>query len=568
MVINNGGNFLVYGSTKTPFVTATADVSSGATSVSVVSTAALHWSINDLITIDTEAVRITSLGAGTINFAPAVGHTHLAATPAVVSDLSRNVLIESSGTTITVNSAYLRNLVGNTSSFNVNYGEFAYLGKSSCGTADCGVSFDGASVLGSLSSSTFHNGNMGIFLNGSSNITLTGNVMYGNASQGIYAPSSQNVTISNGAAFVDGNGVYFWNTSNSTISGNYYSGNDNGVDLDNGSNGNLVTGNHMYSNTFNGVAVVGTSSNDTISSNTVNSNGSVGILNLQGATNNFSSNVVYNNANFGLYFATGTNNTISGNTISTNTNGGMYLYNSSSNTLSGNINYSNTSYGMWVLKSTGVVVTNDRLGYDANFNSFPNIGAEIFIDSTTSASSLTLYATQVNPFVGISTAGFSQTAAYLISYNQNFATGTVRIYGDYAVSGSTFTLDYGVATYTGSGDMNRQKQLLFGASNPSYNNGRSKIEIASNAGFHAVGISTGPTLIDMLGGSTYYTFVASGAFTLSYSSISHTDENGIQLTGSGGIVMDHSTFDQAGSGTSQSLEHLHDREFAHQHRHV
>ena len=113
-------------------------------------------------------------------------------------------------------------------------------------------------------------------------------------------------------------------------------------------------------------------------------------------------------------------------------------------------------------------------------------------------------------------------------------------------------------TIAASSDSFTQKNLLMGPSSvtgSAWNNntGRSRIQIAIGAGFHAVGISTAPTLIDMLAsGSTYFTFVDSGAFTISYSSISHTDENGIQLLGSGGIVMSSSTFDRAGSGTSHA----------------
>src|SRR5207302_2001717 len=114
------------------------------------------------------------------------------------------------------------------------------------------------------------------------------------------------------------------------------------------------------------------------------------------------------------------------------------------------------------------------------------------IDSTVPTSSnLTLYAAQINPAVGISTSGFSQTGAYLISYNQNYATGTVRIYGDYTVSGSTLTLDYAAQTYAGAGDTNRQKSLYVGAANTTFNNGRSKITIDNTGGFKLLGDPAG-----------------------------------------------------------------------------
>src|SRR6185437_14880031 len=79
------------------------------------------------------------------------------------------------------------------------------------------------------------------------------------------------------------------------------------------------------------------------------------------------------------------------------------------------------------------------------------------------------------------------------------------------------------------------------------------IEIDSSGGFHAVGVSTAPTLITMLpGAGTYYTFVDSGAFTVQYASFTNFDENGIWLSGSGPFSVNNSTFDYAGSGMSST----------------
>ena len=81
---------------------------------------------------------------------------------------------------------------------------------------------------------------------------------------------------------------------------------------------------------------------------------------------------------------------------------------------------------------------------------------------------------------------------------------------------------------------------------------RSKIEIASGAGFHAVGqsVSANPTLIDMMpGGGTYYTFVDSGAFTIQYASMTNMDESGVQIYFSSGVFsINDSTFDYSGNG--------------------
>src|ERR1019366_1653367 len=76
-----------------------------------------------------------------------------------------------------------------------------------------------------------------------------------------------------------------------------------------------------------------------------------------------------------------------------------------------------------------------------------------------------------------------------------------------------------------------------------------------NAGFSAQGQAGSPTTITMLGGSTYYTFVDSGVFTVSYASFTYMDESGIQLFGGAGAgpwAIGNSTFDYPGSGQSST----------------
>src|SRR5262249_44060100 len=69
----------------------------------------------------------------------------------------------------------------------------------------------------------------------------------------------------------------------------------------------------------------------------------------------------------------------------------------------------------------------------------------------------------------------------------------------------------------------------------------------SGAGFSAQGSASSPTTITMLGGSTYYTFVDSGVFTIQHASFTFMDESGIQLSGSGPFSINNSTFDYVGN---------------------
>ena len=77
--------------------TATATASSGVGSVNV-NTPITGWAVGDLITVDTEAVTITSISGGNISFAPNLAWSHPVAStsPVYVGNLSRNAVVRSS----------------------------------------------------------------------------------------------------------------------------------------------------------------------------------------------------------------------------------------------------------------------------------------------------------------------------------------------------------------------------------------------------------------------------------------------------------------------------------------
>ena len=77
-----------------------------------------------------------------------------------VNNLTRNVLVRSSGTDTGANTAYIQNLAQTAVDFNLVWGEFAYLGENANG--HYGIEFDGNMVRGSISSSTVREGYQGI----------------------------------------------------------------------------------------------------------------------------------------------------------------------------------------------------------------------------------------------------------------------------------------------------------------------------------------------------------------------------------------------------------------------
>ena len=108
LVVNNGGNFLVYGAAKTPVTTATSSVFSGVGTLTLNDLGGMNWAAGDVITIgkannssvdEDERVTITSIASWpTISFTPSTTYGHFIGTaPIRVGDLTRNVLVSSSG---------------------------------------------------------------------------------------------------------------------------------------------------------------------------------------------------------------------------------------------------------------------------------------------------------------------------------------------------------------------------------------------------------------------------------------------------------------------------------------
>ena len=267
LIVQNGGNLLVYGAVKTPWTLATGNATAGATTINV-NTTGLNWSVGDVVTIDTEAVTLVApINAGSINFTPGLGQAHYSTFPVVVADLTRNVVVRSSGTDIggpsdVGNTAYIQNLVANATSFNLTYGDFQYLGNNSdnnwCGNTDCGVTFDqvdaGHSVAGAISSSTFRWGAVGIEVNGTaSNIALNNNNVYANQLNGMdllgnYNTAKSNLVYANGVDGIFAGGNYnvvysndfFFNQTNPNF-GTFGAG---GIEC--GGTGNLGVSNNIY----------------------------------------------------------------------------------------------------------------------------------------------------------------------------------------------------------------------------------------------------------------------------------------------------------------------------------
>ena len=375
----------------------TATANAGANSISI-NTTNLAWNVGDTITIDTEAVTINTLSAGSIGFGTGqtLGQAHSSAT-AIVGNLSRNVVVRSSGTNTSLNTAYIDNLASAATSFSLNYGEFAYLGATTGGNQSA-IKFDGgnisisASGVGSLSSCTVHNGGEAIFI--------------ADAGDAQYSQSGQ-ITLSSNLIFNNADGIYVGSSNNNTVvSNNSYA--NAGVGIHTNSDGyTTIALNNVFFNYADGLDVLSNLAADTIVGNKVYSNNT-------GASGN----------DDGIGIA-GPNNILVGNYVYSNfTNqagsGGVWL----EGTASGNL---------WV---------GGGLGYTPAGVPAPDGNAEVYMDN--SANNLVMKNALVNPSPGIPGSDFQTAGEYLV----NYSSGVVQVYGDYVVNGSTLTLDYASQLYT------------------------------------------------------------------------------------------------------------------------
>jgi len=584
LIANDGANFLIYGAAKNPRTVALSPSTIGPGTSNITVSDATGWRNGDVVAIDTETVTISALSGNTFDIT-AVTLTHSA--PIFISNLSRSVLIRSSGTVTGSggNSAYVESLITNTTSFNLNDAEFAYLGETTALNAKQGLALWATSGTGSISSCTVHDGAFGLYLNHSAQTRIMGNILYGNSMEGLWTESASH--------------NWIWGN-------NFFNNSARGIRLNNNSFYNLIQANNFYdsvmgifpdlSNTFYAnqfyrltiYAVFPPFDQDLFVSNLY-------VNNNIGLNFGYTGNATFiNDASYGNTFAD-----VAGDNSSTSTMAGCSIGISTMGVASG----TGIKQGPFhlVLKGSQInpsasipsAIFNQASDYILNYSTQTGV-LQLFGDYRVTASTLTLDYTQrlysstattpqillgasiTNVTVSTTSDADAVTQLVMISYdgsNWNVTGSSTGLMGQYTAgsgnpqSFTQFTLSMTYASpqlgdvaafglLAASPDSSTQKKLYFGASDSSFNQGRSKIEMSAGAGFHAVGISTAPTLIDMLPGGTYYSFVDSGTFTVGYASFSRVDENGLWLNGSGGVSMDHVTFDYAGSGVLSSSTYI------------
>ncbi|MFC1679694.1 right-handed parallel beta-helix repeat-containing protein, partial [Elusimicrobiota bacterium] len=252
LIVGTGGRFTVRGATKSPVAYAMTNIVPNGTSVEVAASSVTGWQKGDRIVIG--PTRQTGTGIGSVDEVTITGITNLGGTyqidwaggiservlvatsPVPIVNLTRNVLVRSSGTDTGANTAYIRNLSQTAGDFDLRYGEFAYLGSNNA--AKYGITFGGAAVKGSISSCTIRNGYDGIYVDGSAGpSTLAQNVVALNERRGVSIDGGSDLTLlRNHLIGSSSEGVWLGNTSSSvTFTGNrFYAGATQGLTVSGG----------------------------------------------------------------------------------------------------------------------------------------------------------------------------------------------------------------------------------------------------------------------------------------------------------------------------------------------
>ena len=308
--------------------------------------------------------------------------------------------------------------------------------------------------------------------------SLTSNWIYANPNSWIYVAGTvtNNVVFSNfGMAMEQNNGAVNGNTfynyslsgiridgSQITVSSNVMMGigSNNSAGINVAGSNCVITGNTAYNNGGFGIEI-GNDSNNLVSNNTLYSNNlnlpADGQFILSNATNNtIVNNTIYSNSLYsGLDLGAGSsNNLVVGNNIYGTPGNGISIYGGSNNNVFiANDVWGNAHVGVALYNgpNTGNVWVQGSIGYSSmSVLSADSLSPEISIESTSSNTLVLKGVLAHTPLV--SSTSFATAGSYVLSYNENdnavgAATGTAVVYGDYQVSGSTFTLDYSTNSY-------------------------------------------------------------------------------------------------------------------------
>ncbi|MFC1679175.1 FG-GAP-like repeat-containing protein, partial [Elusimicrobiota bacterium] len=387
LIVEDGGDYTVRGATKTPYGFAVGDVPMGSSSFQISAASATGWASGDLIAMgaalagtQTDRRLINTIDASDPRNVTISGfswwETYLATTPIVVSNLTRNVTVISSGSSYSSDQAYIRNLARNTTSFDLSYAAFIDIGANN--STDWGVTISSNGARGRISSCTFNLGFEGVVVEpGAGPVTISYNNFSKPALAGIHVGAPDATIIGNNAFDSDyGSGIRLEDQAvNAVLEGNYaYTNEEFGIYMM-GSSGSVVDSNYGFMNKYSGIQVMG-SSGALITGNRSHKNLYYGIA-LDSYDITVTSNIAQRNTQAGIILNRASSITVSYNEMYLNNESGMYLFRSTDSLVSWNTSYDNDDEGF---------LANEGLGHIFESNeAYDNGGSGVRVFSTSGA---------------------------------------------------------------------------------------------------------------------------------------------------------------------------------------
>lgn len=176
------------------------------------------------------------------------------------------------------------------------------------------------------------------------------------------APSVENLLEGNEAYGNRGYGINIEGSNNNTVRNNNLHNNQNGLNIEDGSTGNIIEGNTLRENTSNGLQTRSGSNNNTINNNIATANTTNGFY-IRSDGNSLTGNQATGNLTIGISVSPETsapaikNNELVSNTVSGNTNSGIDIRSANNTGVRRNRIENNGGYGIYLTNSAiGTVV--------------------------------------------------------------------------------------------------------------------------------------------------------------------------------------------------------------------
>jgi parallel beta-helix repeat protein len=257
-----------------------------------------------------------------------------------------------------------------------------------------------------------------ILLEYSLNIAIIGNNMTTNGA-GLMSYSSSYNSIMENRITSNGDGIFLHSSSGNSIRRNYIANNSDGIVLTGSSNYNIIVGNNITANYYDGIDLYSSSYNNIIGNNMIGNEATGNYL--QYSSYNSISNNMINNSSLGLSLYESSNNIISGNNI-TNNYSGIGLSSSSNNSISDNYiinNWIGVTLRVSNLNSIKAnLVTNNSIGIVLSYSSNNNSISKNNLTTNSAAGIKFSSSSNYNIIVGNNiTANYNGIELHSSSYN-------------------------------------------------------------------------------------------------------------------------------------------------------